>query len=105
MQMKKSSGFINFLLSYLAILLNLGYLFIEPLIFATVGLIYQVSWPYYLITIGGFAVLMVLWEAIAYVALRDSEKKFHCPFIRKLNRIRTRLAEADNSDDLPREDN
>ena len=103
--MNKFSGFLNFLLSYLAIVLNLCYLFIEPLIFATVGIIYEVSWPYYLITIGGFAVLMVLWEAIAYVALKNSERKFHCPFIRKLNRIRARLAAAENGDDRPREDN
>ena len=103
--MKKPSGFLNFLLSYLAIVLNLCYLFIEPLIFATVGLIYQVPWQYYLISIGGFAVLMVLWEVIAYFVLKNSDKTFHCPFVRKLIHLRALFVSPENGEDLPQEDN
>ena len=95
----------TFLLAYFAILLNLCYLFIEPLIFATVGLIYQVPWQYYLITIGGFAVLMVLWEVIAHFALKNSDRKFHCPFVRKLKRIMAQFAVTESVSDPPVEDN
>jgi hypothetical protein len=92
--MNKSNGFVGFLLSYLAIILNLGYLFIEPLIFVTVGLIYDVPWQYYLICIGGYYGLMVVWEVAARLLQKDGGRVFHCPFVRKLKQIMAKFAES-----------
>ena len=91
--MNKSNGFVGFLLTYFTIVLNLGYLFIEPLIFVTVGLIYEVPWQYYLICIGGYYGLMVVWELLAHFLRPQSGRIFHCPFVRKLKQLRARFVE------------
>ena len=91
--MKKSSGFLDFLLSYLVIMGNQIYLLIEPLIFATVGLIYRVPWQYYLISIGGFYLLMLIWEVVCRIIFKDSEKKYHCPLVLKFKRMVARFSE------------
>ena len=89
----KKTGFIDFLWSYLFILAQLAYLLIEPLIFATVGLIYRVPWQYYLISIGGFYLLMLIWEVVCRIIFKDSEKKYHCPLVLKFKRMVARFSE------------
>ena len=86
--------FVTFLLAYLAIMWNLIELLLAPLIFATVGAIYHVTWHYYLLTIGGYAAVMVIWELVARYLCKDTEQKYHCPFVRKLKKIMARLNAA-----------
>ena len=103
--MKKFS-IIDFLWSYLFIMVQLIYLFIEPLIFSTVGLIIQVSWQYYLVSIGGYYALTALWELIAYLKATDSGKKFHSPFVRRLQKVLSRFSDDTKKDeDINKEEN
>jgi hypothetical protein len=108
----KKSRFSDFLWSYLFILVQLVYLFIEPLIFSTVGLIMEVSWQYYLISIGGYYALTAVWELIAYFLRDENGKTLHSPFMRKLNGILARFNQnaennpkAETVENLPTEDN
>ena len=94
--------FTDFLLFYLAIMCNLIELLMAPLIFATVGLIYDVRGIYYLITIGGYLVLMVIWEVLGRLYVGESGKVFHCPMVRVWKKIMARLSE---SNETPTEDN
>ena len=86
--------FTTFLMTYLFIMWNLIELLLAPLIFATVGCIYHVSWQYYMLTIGGYFGVMVVWELLARYVCEDSAKKYHCPFVRKLKKIQARLNAA-----------
>lgn len=99
----KKSGLIDFLWSYLFILVQLVYLFIEPLIFATVGLIFHVGWAYYLISIGGYYALTAVWELLARLLRSENGKIFHPPFIRKLKRLVALFRES--AQQTPTEDN
>ena len=89
----KKPGFVDFLWSYLFIMAQLIYLFIEPLIFSTVGLICQVRWPFYLASIGGYYALTALWELIAYLKDTGSGKRVHSPFVRRLKKVLAQFAD------------
>ena len=99
----KKSGLIDFLWSYLFILVQLVYLFVEPLIFTTIGLIFHVGWPYYLISIGGYYALTVLWELLARLLRSENGKIFHPPFVRKAKKLLAMFQE--NGQPAPTEDN
>jgi hypothetical protein len=96
----KKPGFIDFLWSYLFILVQLAYLLVEPLIFTTVGLILQVSWQYYLVSIGGYYALTAVWELVAYLMANEGGKKLHSPFIRRVRQVKARF----NADTKPVEE-
>lgn len=87
----KKSGITEFLWTYLFILVQLAYLLIEPLIFTTVGLILDVSWQYYLVSIGGYYGLTALWELVAYLMSTEGKKPLHAPFIRRVLQLKARL--------------
>ena len=89
----KKPGFIDFLWSYLFILAQLAYLLIEPLIFTTVGLILQVSWQYYLVSIGGYYALTAVWELVAYLMTTEGSIKHHAPFVRRVLQLKARFIE------------
>ncbi len=89
----KKPGFIDFLWSYLFILVQLAYLLVEPLIFTTVGLILQVSWQYYLVSIGGYYALTAVWELVAYLMANEGGKKIHAPFVRRVLQVKARFTE------------
>ena len=93
----KKSGLIDFLWSYLFILVQLAYLLLEPLIFTTVGLILQVSWQFYLVSIGGYYGLTALWELVAYLMRTDGGKTYHSPVVRRVLQLKARLTEDANS--------
>ena len=92
----KSNRFTDFLWSYLFIVVQLVYLLLEPLIFATVGAIFQVSWLYYLVSIGGYYAFTALWELAVHFMTEEGSKKIHSPFVRKLRTIRQRFAQSEN---------
>ena len=81
----------EFFMSYLFIMWNLIELLLAPLIFTTVGMIYQVTWPYYLVSIGGYYAVMAVWEIVARYLSKNSDKEYHCPLVRSWQRVKARL--------------
>ena len=99
-------GFIDFLWSYLFILVQLAYLLLEPLIFTTVGLILQVSWQFYLVSIGGYYGLTAVWELVAYLMSTEGKKPLHAPFTRRVLQLKARLnSEAKPVEEETKEEN
>ena len=89
----KNNPILEFLWSYVFIMAQLIYLFLEPLIFSTVGLIFQVSWQYYLISIGGYYALTLIWEVLARLFQTENGKTVHPPFVRKLKKVMALFAQ------------
>lgn len=81
--MKSRSKFVAFLL-FLVDLLDLLWV---PVIFTIVGLIYQVSWQYYIATIGGYFGLVSILELVLRYLVSTPEKKQSTRFFRKLEKM------------------
>ena len=94
----KNNPILEFLWSYLFIMAQLIYLFLEPLIFSTVGLLLNVSWQYYLISIGGYYALTLVWEVLAQLFKGKNGKTVHPPFVRKLKKVLALFAQEAGKD-------
>ena len=96
----------EFLWAYLFILCQLVYLLIEPLIFATVGMIFQVNWQYYLVTIGGYYAFSAVWEFVVFLMSDKDSKKFHAPVVRRFKKVLARFSQNEkNVEHPPKEGN
>ena len=99
----KNNSFIDFLWSYLFLMVQLVYLLVEPLIFTTVGLIMNVRWPYYLVSIGGYYALTAIWELVARYLKTEDGKAFHSPFVSRLKKVMAQFSQ--NGEKPTKEDN
>ena len=81
--MKPRSKFVAFLL----FLVDLLDLLIVPVIFTIVGLIRQVPWQFYVVTIGGYFGLVSILELLLRYVFSTPEKKQSTRFFRKLEKM------------------
>ena len=81
--MKPRSKFVAVLL----FLVDLLELLIVPVIFTIVGLIRQVPWQFYVVTIGGYFGLVSILELVLRTFLSTPEKKQSTRFFRKLEKM------------------
>lgn len=94
--MKSRSKFVAFLL----FLVDLLDLLLVPVIFTVVGLIYQVPWQYYIVTIGGYFGLVSILELVLRHLVSTPEKKQSTRFFRKLEKMFFDFSDVeDNSHD------
>ena len=81
--MKPRSKFVAFLL----FLVDLLDLLMVPVIFTIVGLIRQVPWQFYVVTIGGYFGLVSILELLLRYVFSTPEKKQSTRFFRKLEKM------------------
>ena len=99
-------NFLNIVCSILLFIFDLVQLLIAPLIFSIVGLINHAPWQYYIIMIGGYFGLVAIAELLLRLVFSTAEKKCSTRFFRKFEEIFFSMPEdAENSDNLPQEDN
>ena len=67
-----------------------------PLVFLIAGLLLQLPWQYYAITIGGYFALFILGELLLYLIFKRLEKKYSSRFAQKMEKILSKFsAEVD----------
>ena len=94
--MKKSAKVLMTLLGILGAIVELVEFLFFPLIFLIAGLLLQLPWQYYAITIGGYFALFILGELLLYLIFKRLEKKYSSRFAQKMEKILSKFsAEVD----------
>ncbi len=90
--MKKSAKVLMMLLSILFAIVELVEFLFFPLIFLIAGLLLQLPWQYYAITIGGYFALFILGELLLYLIFKRLEKKYSSRFAQKMEKILSKFS-------------
>lgn len=90
--MKKSAKGLLTLLGILGAIVELLEFLFFPLIFLIAGLLLQLPWQYYAITIGGYFALFILGELLLYLIFKRLEKKYSSRFVQKMEKILSKFS-------------
>ena len=80
------------LLGILGAIVELVEFLFFPLIFLIAGLLLQLPWQYYAITIGGYFALFILGELLLYLIFKRLEKKYSSRFAQKMEKILSKFS-------------
>ena len=90
--MKNSAKVLMMLLSILFAIVELVEFLFFPLVFLIAGLLLQLPWQYYAITIGGYFALFILGELLLYLIFKRLEKKYSSRFAQKMEKILSKFS-------------
>ena len=94
--MKKSAKVLMMLLSILFAIVELVEFLFFPLVFLIAGLLLQLPWQYYAITIGGYFALFFLGQLLLHLIFKRLDKKYSSRFAQKMEKIISKFsAEVD----------
>ena len=66
----------NFILTSIDVVWELAEILLLPTIFVVAGLMYDLSWQYYLATVGGYFAICIIIQIICHFSFKRFEKKF-----------------------------
>ena len=90
--MKKSAKVLMTLFSILGAIVELVEFLFFPLIFLIAGLLLQLPWQYYAITIGGYFALFILGELLLYLIFKGLVKQYSSRFAKKMEKILSKFS-------------
>ena len=85
--MKKSAKRLMTLLGILGAIVDLLEFLFFPLIFLIAGLLLQLPWQYYAITIGGYFALFFLGQLLLHLIFKRLGKQYSSRFAQKMEKI------------------
>lgn len=94
---------IGVILSIILTIAELIEFLILPAVFVLLGILYQLPWQYYAITVGGFFILLAIGELAIYLIFKALNKKYASRFAQKAAKIIARFSK--DPENLPTEDN
>ena len=97
--MKKPFDFVGLLLMIIIGTYELLEFLVIPALFVVIGLLCDLPWQYYAVSIGGYVALHVLIEILLFFIFKAVDQKYTPRIERKLERICDRFSKKDTTSD------
>ncbi len=95
--MKGFMKFFDFILTIIYVVENLLEILIIPIIFIAVGLLNDLSWQYYIATVGGYFIICIFIQIILHFVFKRFEKKYES-FLMKLFKKKSNTCKPNTED-------
>lgn len=80
--MKVLKKIFEIILTVIYVVWELAEILLLPAIFVVAGLMYDLSWKYYIATIGGYFVICIIIQIICHFSFKRFEKKFESALVK-----------------------